>query len=144
MSFYSSADIKNELLEPSVHNPSDRSEFRITGDVLPSLKLMNNASIGQAGTTLQDLVGALGNIKNIFIYDGRTELTAIRDFNKVMGFKNLMFNNHHNSDIDRFLKRHNIGYQNDYFDNTVFYARKTNVKNPVTNTLAATDLVDNR
>ena len=144
MSFYSSADIKNELLEPSVHNPSDRSEFRIVGDVLPSLKLVNNASIGQAGTTLQDLVGALGNIKNVFIYDGRTELTAIRDFNKVMGFKNLMFDNHHNSDIDRFLKRHNIGYQNDYFDNTVFYARKTNVKNSVTNTLPATDTVDNR
>ena len=44
MSFYSSEDIKNELLEPSVHNSnstSGRSEFRIKGDVLPSLKLLN-------------------------------------------------------------------------------------------------------
>jgi glutaredoxin len=144
MSFYSSADVKNELLEPSVHVPTDRTEFRIHGDVLTSLKLVNNAPFGDATSVLNDLVGVLGNIKNIFLYDGKTELTAIRDFNKVMGFKNLMFDNHHNSDIDRLLKRHNIGFQSEYLDDNNNYKRRTALKNVVVNTLPATDTDDNK
>ncbi len=143
MSFYSSNDVKNELLEPSVHNASDRTEFRIHGDVLPSLKLINNGRFGNAGAQYNDLVGVLGNIKNIFIYDGKVELSSIRDFNEVMGFKNLQYNNHHNSDIDRLLKRHKIGFQSAYLNTTARYERKTEIKNDVNNTFPATDAIDN-
>jgi len=143
MSFYSSADVKNELLEPSVHTAGDRSEFRIHGDVLTSLKLVNSAPFGDATSQLNELVGVLGNIKNIFLYDGKTELTSIRDFNSVMGFKNLQFDNHHNSDIDRLLKRHKVGYQSAYLDDNGNYKRRTTVKNEIVNTLPATDTDDN-
>ena len=143
MSFYSSQDIKNELLEPSVHNSTDRTEFRIHGDVLPSLKLLNNGRFGNGATSYNDLIGALGNIKNLFIYDGKVELTAVRDFNRVMGFKNLQQNNHHNSDIDRFLKRHRIGYQSNYHDANDRYERKTNIKNGIDTSLSATDSATN-
>lgn len=143
MSFYSSQDIKNELLEPSVHNETDRTEFRIHGDCLPSLKLLNNGRFGNAGTEYNHLVGALGNIKNLFIYDGKVELTAIRDFNRVMGFKNLQQNNHHNSDVDRFLKRHKIGYQSHYHDDNTRYERETSVKNGINNAFPVNDSLTN-
>ena len=61
MSFYSSADVKNELLEPSVHVPTDRSEFRIHGDVLTSLKLVNNAPFGDATSVLNDFAFGANN-----------------------------------------------------------------------------------
>lgn len=142
MSFYSSGDVRNELLEPSVHNSnpnSGRSEFRIKGDVLPSLKLMNTGSFGDATASALDFVGALGNIKHISLYDGRMELTSVRNFNDVMSFKSLNKDNHSNSDIDRFLKRHKIGYQSRHDDQVNFYARKNMIRNDVSNAFTATD-----
>jgi len=142
MSFYSSEDIKNELLEPSVHNSnstSGRSEFRIKGDILPSLKLLNTGAFGQAGTTTLDFIGVLGNIKHITLFDGRQELTAVRNFNDVMGFKNINKDNHSNSDIDRFLKRHSVGYQSRDANFTNNYGRKDMVKNTITKSFSATD-----
>ncbi len=144
MSFYSSQDVKNMLLEPSVHNAGDRTEFRIHGDVLPSLKLLNAGRFGDATTEVNSLVGALAGIKNIFIYDGRVEITAIRNFNHTMSFKNLMQNNHHNSDIGRFLKRHKVGFQNQYHDDNARYERETIIKNDVVNTMPATDTLTNK
>ena len=142
MSFYSSGDIKNELLEPSVHNSSassGRSEFRIKGDVLPSLKLMNTGSFGDNTASSLDFIGALGNIKHITLFDGRQELTSVRNFNDVMSFKSLNKDNHSNSDIDRFLKRHKIGYQSRHDDQVNFYARHNMIRNNVSNAFPATD-----
>lgn len=145
MSYYSSADIKNELIEPSVHVASGqgaRTEFNIRGSVIPNMKLLNNGRVGSAAASVNDLVGQLGNIKNISLMDGQTVLTQVRNFNDVMGFKNLLDNNHVNSDIGRFTKRHRIGYQSGYFNNKDFYERKTNLKNPVAATMAAADTDD--
>ncbi len=144
MSFYSSGDIKNEILEPSVHNQNNRTEFRIHGSVLPSLKLLNAGRFNTAGAqNLNDMIGQLGCIKNIFIFDGRTELSAVRNFNDVMAFKNLTYSNNQNSDIDRFLKRHKLGYQSRYEDLNARYRRKNMIKNPQPNQSGAADSENN-
>jgi hypothetical protein len=142
MSYYSSQDIKNELVEPSIHNGSGsgaRSEFRLQGSFIPNIKLLNNGRFGNAGGTMIDLVGQLGNIKHISLMDGQTVITQVRNFNDVMGFKNLLNSNHKNSDVDRFTNRNQIGYQSRYFNNKDNYNRKTMLKNNISNSFSATD-----
>ena len=106
MSYYSSQDIKNELVEPSIHNGSGsgaRSEFKLNGSFIPNIKLLNNGRFGDAGASMIDLVGQLGNIKHISLMDGQTILTQVRNFNDVMGFKNLLNTSLYSLCLFRFL-----------------------------------------
>jgi len=143
MAFYSSGDIKSELIEPSVHNPGDRSEFRIRGDVLSSLKLLNVGQFGAATAYLDD-VGALGGIRAMYLYDGKTLLTGLRHFNEHMAFKAIKGSNQENSELDRLLKLHNIGYTTGYDASDVVYAKQTFIKNQNTGNVGGTDAVDNQ
>lgn len=147
MSYYSQGDTKNELLEPHVHNGAlngGRTEFKLDGDLLPNMKLLNFGMVGDNTTRYNDMPGALGIIKNIFLYDGKNELTSIRRFNEVMAFKNLLEVNSVNSEIERLTKRHNIGYQNiTKGDTDTNYERSTEIKNANSDNLAATDLTTN-
>lgn len=146
MSYYSSGEVKNEILEPSIHNTTGagaRTEFRIRGSIIPNMKLLNTGRNGNAAATFNDLVGALGNIKHISLMDGQSVITQVRHFNDVMGFKNLLDDNHTNSDINRFTKRHHIGFQSRYFDNKNEYKRKTMLKNELVNTMASSDTDNN-
>lgn len=136
MSFYSSGQIKSDILEPSVFvagESSGRAEFRIHGSVLPSIKLLNVGRNGSVGASYPDSVGALGSIRNISLLDGRTVLTEVRNFNEWLAYNTLVNSNQHNTDLDRFLKRHRIGYTNN-FDSTsnTQNQRKSAVKNPIT------------
>jgi hypothetical protein len=136
MSFYSSGQIKSDILEPSVFvagEGSGRAEFRIHGSVLPSIKLLNVGRNGSVGASYPDSVGALGSIRNISLLDGRTVLTELRNFNEWLAYNTLVNTNQHNTDLDRFLKRHRIGYTNN-FDATsnTQNQRKSDIKNPIT------------
>ena len=147
MSYYSQGDTKNELLEPHVHNgvqAGGRTEFKLQGDLLPNMKLLNFGMFGDNTTRYNDMVGSLAVIKNIFLYDGKNEITSIRRFNEVMGFKNLLESNSVNSEIERLTKRHNVGYQNiTDGDVDTAYGRASAIKNPNTDNLAQTDLTTN-
>jgi len=140
MSFYSSEQIKPDIIEPSVFVGSEsagRAEFRIHGSVLPSLKLLNVGRAGSAGTSYHKSVGTLGSIRNISLLDGRTVLTEIRDFNDWLAWNVLSNSNQHNSDLDRFLKRHSVGYTNVFNPDDALNERKTEVRNPITAALDA-------
>lgn len=143
MAFYSSGDIKSEIIEPSVHNSGDRTEFRIHGDVLSSIKLVNVGRFGNAGTSYLDDVGVLGSIKSLFIYDGRTLLTGLRDMNEHAAFRNLQGNNEEHSNIDRLLKKHNIGYTNQFKNDNAKFDEHTNIKNANAGNFSATDVQTN-
>ena len=132
MSFYSSGQIESQIIEPSSFNSSGssgRAEFRIHGNVLSSLKLLNVGRVGNAGAKFLDLTGALGVIRRVSIMDGRTVLTEVRNFNDWLSFNNLQKNNRHNSDMDRLLKLHRIGFQSRYFGSDTQYQRKEMIKN---------------
>ena len=147
MSYYSQGDIKNELIEPHVHNgviAGGRTEFKLDGDIAPNMKLLNFGMFGDNTTRYNDMVGSLAVIKNIFLYDGKNELTSIRRFNEVMGFKNMLQSNSVNSEIERLTKRHNLGFQNvTRGDQDASYQRVTQIKNENSDNLAATDLTTN-
>ena len=145
MSFYSSGQIRSELIEPVVHNENDRSEFRIRGTVLSNLKILN---LGRLGTATEGnynaLTGALGGVRNVYLYDGKTLLTGMRNFNDYIAFKNVKGSNADHAEVDRFLLRHQIGYQNNYLQSETKYARKTAIKNDLNaNTVPATDTSNN-
>ena len=146
MSFYSSGDVKSELIEPSVHNPNDRTEFRIHGSVLSKVKLINFGLIQPAGTASQylDDVGALGCIRNLYIYDGKQLLTGVKGFNDYAAFKNQIGDNRSHSDIDTLTKRNRIGFRN-VFKNDVDsdYRRETIAAHNQQDVFSTTDSTTN-
>ena len=114
MSFYSDDTIKTEILEAVVHIPNSRSEFRMRGmDMNTNLKLINIQPVDTSnGSETNDQCGALGVIRNLYLYDGQVELASIRDFHRYIGFKNLLSSNAYNCGVGRALDYNNLGYTN--------------------------------
>ncbi len=114
MSFYSDDTIKTEILEAVVHIPNSRSEFRMRGmDLNTNLKLINVQPVETTGVaTANDQCGALGVVRNLYLYDGQAELASIRDFHRYIGFKNLLSSNSYNAGVGRALDYNNLGYTN--------------------------------
>ena len=138
MSFYSSGQVKSEVVEPSVDSSRNRSEFRLPkGDLLPNLKLANVGLAGSAGVAYNSAVGALACIKNIYLFDGKTELQSVRDFNDYKAFHNLRNDNRNNSEVRRHTERTSIGYANRY--DLTNKERRIFVKDAQNNTISAAD-----
>ena len=148
MSFYSSGDVKSELIEPSVHNANDRTEFRIHGSVLSKVKLINfgliQPTVGAGASKYLDDVGALGCIRNLYIYDGKQQLTGIKGFNDYVAFKNQIGDNRAHSDIDTVLKRNRVGYRNIFQDSiNTDYRRVTTLAHNQADTFPTSDATTN-
>jgi len=110
MSFYSQGKVRNELLEPSVDSSFNRTEFRLPeGVLLNNLKVLSLGAFG--GNEYPDLVGALGVVKNIYLYDGKTELQSIKDFNDHFSFAVLQSSNSRNVQVGYASERIRVGYQ---------------------------------
>ena len=141
MSVYSSDSIKTEIVEPIVHNNNDRSEFSISGDVLPNLRLINLGQVGNAAVEPNDLLGQLSHIKHITLFDGRNVLTQQRNFNDHMAFMNLKHSNAVNHQINRNKLGHSIGYKNFYVgaNGATHYTRQTFVSDAINNSLDNAD-----
>ena len=141
MSVYSSDSIKTEIVEPIVHNNNDRSEFSISGDVLPNLRLINLGQVGNAAVEPNDLLGQLSHIKHITLFDGRNVLTQKRNFNDHMAFMNLKHSNAVNHQINRNKLGHSIGYKNFYVgaNGATHYTRQTFVSDAINNSLDNAD-----
>jgi hypothetical protein len=111
MSFYSQGKVRNELLEPSVDSSFNRTEFRLPeGVLLNNLKVLSLGVFGGSGG-YPKLVGALGVIKNIYLYDGKTELQSVKDFNDHFSFSVLQNSNSRNADIGTASERIRVGYK---------------------------------
>jgi hypothetical protein len=135
MSFYSDSTISTQILEAVVHVKNNRSEFRMpTGDFLPNLKLLDIQPAETSGANTPDLmpsVGALGCIKNLYLYDGRQELGVIRDFHKYINFKNLLNDNQYNAKVNKKLKDINLGYTSQQKSTAAHQERQTLVKDEI-------------
>ena len=137
MALYSSGVNVTEIIEPVIDSKNDRVEFKIpSGVVTNNLRLANIGVFGNANNTYNKSVGSLGQIENIYLYDGRTELDAQRSYNKCKSFKNLLQNNSSNAEIERLIQGHEIGYSNCYDATSI---EKTRVKNLVNTALDTSD-----
>ncbi len=91
MSLYTNQAVKTHYLEPSLHNSSRGSEFRIKhkGKILPNLRLID-VGYQQTGATTasyNQLGGVKSMIKNIHLYDGKTSLSSLLEAPQYQAFK---------------------------------------------------------
>ena len=90
MSYYSSGDVATIYHDPKSFIDGNRAVFELEGHhlaYLPNMRLLNNGVFGSA-SAYADLIGADGIIKDIVLYDGRTELTRLKKFGNFRGFVN--------------------------------------------------------
>lgn len=139
MSFYSSGQVKSEIVEPSVDSSRNRSEFRLPkGDLLPNLKLCNVGLAGSANVPYNPAVGGLSCIRNLYLYDGKVELQSVRAFNDYKAFHNLRNDNRNNSEVRRYTEKTEIGYANRY--DLANKERRVVVKDPIAVGISAADV----
>ena len=114
MSFYSDESIQTEIIDPEFFQSKDRCEFRLDrGTLLPNLYLSGVGPIGVPNNALfiNSACGVIATIKNIHLLDGSVVLQSSYNVNERMCFENKLKNNSVNSDVDRFLKKHGLGYK---------------------------------
>jgi hypothetical protein len=139
MSFYSSGQVKSEIVEPSIDSSRNRSEFRLPkGDLLPNLKLCNVGLAGSASVPYNPAVGGLSSIKNLYLYDGKVELQSVRSFNDYKAFHNLRNDNRNNSEVRRYTEKTQIGYANRY--DLANKEQRVVVKDPIVVGFSGTDV----
>jgi hypothetical protein len=143
MALYSNENLLTDITEPVVHNGDDRTEFMITGSVLPNLKLVNLGQFGDNTKRVPDSVGNLAHISRIALMNGRDVLTEIRNFNELMAFEMLLKPNKVNHQIGRNLYNHKVGYKSFYHVNDAVYQEQTNIKDNKSADLTADDTVGN-
>ena len=118
MSFYTDGSIKTEIIDSNIHVSKGRTEFKLNrGTILSNLYISNlGNTVTHAGNDYSQKLGVLQNIKNIHLMDGGVSLQSIYDVNRTMSFKNALKSNQHNSDVDRYLKKHSLGYAHGFPD----------------------------
>lgn len=108
MSLYSSK-VSTHYLEPSLHNSSRGSEFRIhhKGKILPNLRLIEVGLVqdGAVNAHYNKLGGVKSMIKNIHLYDGKTSLSSLVEAPQYQAFKNFNQDVQRNKTIDQVLNQ---------------------------------------
>ena len=82
MSFYSSGDVATIYIDPKSFIDGNRAVFELEGHhlaYLPNMRLLDNGIFGSA-SDYNELIGCDGIIRDIVLYDGRTELTRMKKF----------------------------------------------------------------
>ena len=90
MSFYSSGDVATIYIDPKSFIDGNRAVFELEGHhlaYLPNMRLLDNGIFGSA-SDYNELIGCDGIIRDIVLYDGRTELTRMKKFVNFRGFVN--------------------------------------------------------
>ena len=120
---YSAGNLKTEYIDPVSFTPNSRCRFELDGSklgYLPNIRLLNlGCDNNDAAHSYSKGLGALALIKNCRILDGRTELSAIRNFAPYGFFKNLRRSNDINKSNDGYLKRNELGYEINGVNNKV-------------------------
>jgi hypothetical protein len=92
MSLYSDEQLKTEYFDPSIFIDKNRMIFNLSGHhlaYLPNMRITDLALTRSArDTKLNRLAGIYSLIKNARLLDGATELSALREANRFLGFKN--------------------------------------------------------
>ena len=97
MSYYSDNNVKTEYIEATSFIENSRVIYELRGHrlaYLPHLRLVDVAVTRSArDTTLNRLGGIYSIIKNARLVDGSTELSAMREANRFLAFKNQNIDN---------------------------------------------------
>ena len=92
MSLYSDEQLKTEYFDPSIFIDKNRIIYNLSGHhlaYLPNMRITDLAVTRSArNTKLNRLAGVYSLIKNARLLDGATELSALREANRFLGFKN--------------------------------------------------------
>jgi len=123
MAFYDN-NIKVELLDP-INHTNKRSEFLFPqGDHIffPNLRLLNVGCVlsdASADAVYNGLTGSLSCIKSIFLYDGRTVIDSVIDFQNIVSKLFYGSPNMKSSQVNKVLLHHALGF---------VYARESNTE----------------
>ena len=111
MSFYSGGEIKTEYIDPVIDIANNRTEFRLDNyeAVLTNMRIGNLGLTGVQGK-YNAVLGSYGCIKNIKLMNGQTELSACRNANLWLGFKNLVNSNSVNESVGQRVKTNGLGF----------------------------------
>jgi len=92
MSLYSDGNLKTDYFEPQIFIDKNRVIFELKGHhlaYLPNMRITDLAlTRGVRNSQLNRLAGVYGIVKNARLLDGATELSALREANRYIGFKN--------------------------------------------------------
>ena len=92
MTFYSDSNVSTKYLDPKIYTPNARATFELDASesaYLPNLRLTFLGVVSSGAIGYNELVGALGLIKNIRLMDGKTVLTSLNEAQFYSGFKNV-------------------------------------------------------
>lgn len=108
MSLYSSK-VQTHYLEPSLHNSSRGTEFRIThqGKILPNLRLIEVGLVqnGAVNAHYNKLGGVKSMIRNIHLYDGKTSLSSLVEAPQYQAFKTFNTDGTKNKSLEQVLNQ---------------------------------------
>lgn len=111
MSVYTS-DITTRFVDPVFDKQNFRSEFRLQDDTayLSNMRLTGLGIQTSAGNEYNGLLGAVGCIKAITLYDGNVVLDSLKEASLWNAFKSYNNSNDYNVSMNRFLKHNNLGF----------------------------------
>ena len=111
MSLYNS-EITTREINSVFDRASFKTEFRLNPDTvyLANLRLCNSGITSSEADTYNKLLGALGCIKSIQLFDNNTLLDQILEGSILNAFRNVNWENSDNISMNRYLKHHGLGY----------------------------------
>ena len=124
MSVYSRDAVNTLYLDPVIKQ-STRAEFRISENnayILPNMKLMNLGASSGSAVNYNKLNGAVSIIKELYLYDGKTELSSNRHVALWNGWNMVNNKNSYNNNIlgntTGTAAKHNSMYKNSICNTT--------------------------
>ena len=111
MSIYNSS-VKTHIIDPVYSRNNFRAEYRLEPETiyLTNWRLLNVGAIGNNGTkSYNGLVGALGVIKHISLYDDNQLLDQVLEAPTWLGFKAVNNKNQDSMDLESNLRKNRAG-----------------------------------
>lgn len=110
MSIYNSS-IKTHIIDPVYNRANFRAEYRIPSDtvVLSNLRMVGLGATGNVAGKYNGLVGALGVIKQISLYDDNQLLDQLLEAPTFMAFKQQNKSNQEVNDLSNALVSNRVG-----------------------------------
>jgi len=113
MSYYSDATIKTTYIDPRIYVENARATFELDASeaaYLPDMRLTFLGVTADGATTYNRLVGALSNIRNYTLYDGKQVLSQLNRAQFYRGFLNQNKSNSSNEKIGSYLDCSALGF----------------------------------
>ena len=106
-------NITTRIIDSVFDRANLRVEFRVPADsvYLSNMRLVGLGVFSSNGaTSYNELLGALGGVKNISVFDGSVLLEQMNNAEVVNAFKAVGFNNDDNLSVNRHLKYNALGF----------------------------------